>query len=432
MSRKQEYIAKIRYKNDLPPPLLPPKLLKYKIIPDEEVDSSQLITSLYTKTNVTPLIELDKDLGMPLDLLKIPGVLNDMDPKNLYGHENVKLQKEDRILLRDPRVDRLIKTDMSKITFLRRTEYISNTTASKYDKKRLASSLDDDDDDRVLTPSQIVSKVESTFDCFTKEFEKIKHPIKKNVNAVKTWDLLPDTVSMDQNFFTIKLVGSAALNDVEKEKLSMSTALFRPIELEEDEWMSVYTTDSSNSALLRSSLQQPIDELTEDESIYKFKRLRDFEMKQIEPNMGTNLFSELILNFNDDKNIVYYKPLRSKLELRKRRVNDAMKYLVRNYNWDQINLKVRNPTTQETKVRDKIRMRFDPIDFPNIEDEDDYQQEFSNEKESNESKNVIISPAHTEIKFEESLNDSDKNIDKGSELSENKEDVTSQEHKLVE
>ena len=125
MSKKQDYIAKVRYQNDLPPPPIPPKLLNYQVSPNEEVDSPQLITSLYTKTNVTPLVKLNNDLGMPLDLMKIPGVLDQMDTKYLHGFENIKLHPNDRILLRDPRVDRLTKTDMSKVTFLRRTEYVS-------------------------------------------------------------------------------------------------------------------------------------------------------------------------------------------------------------------------------------------------------------------------------------------------------------------
>ncbi|AMD19299.1 HBR398Wp [Eremothecium sinecaudum] len=368
-TRKKEYIAKVNYKNDLPPPPLPPKLLKYNYFDNEAVESPQLITSLYTKTNVTPLIQLDKELGMPIDLIQIPGVLNQQDTKFLYGYDSVKLQQEDRVLLRDPRVDRITKTDLSKVTFLRRTEYMSSTLATKNEKKRPASTVDDDGDS-ALTPSQIVEKVENTFDTVGSDLSKLSHPNKKNVKAVKTWSLLPDTVSMDQTFFTIKMVGSAALNKKEKDTVDMTSAIFRPVELEEDEWVSAYVTDSKNSEELRKELEQQIDELSENNNIYKYRRLNDYDMKQMQPSGSAGLVSEVVISFNDDKGVAYYKPLRSRLELRKRRVNDVIKPLVRENNWDQINLKLRKPTTQETKLRDKIRMRFDPIDFPNVDDDD--------------------------------------------------------------
>ncbi|AET40659.1 Paf1p Ecym_6279 [Eremothecium cymbalariae DBVPG len=380
-SRKQEYIAKISYKNDLPPPPLPPKLLKYSYLESESVESPQLITSLYTKTNVTPLIQLDKELGMPVDLFRIPGVLTQQDTKHLYGYESVKLQPEDRILLRDPRVDRLTKTDLSKVTFLRRTEYVSTSNTTKSERKRPLSSAPGDDHDSVLTPAQIVEKVESTFDNLVSDLKKIKHPTKKNLTAVKTWSLLPDTVSMDEVFFTVKFVGSAALTKVEKENVDMSTALFRPVELEEDEWISVYTTDPANSKLLRGEIEQQIDELSESNNSYKFKRLNDFDMKQIQDASNSNYLSELAIGFNDEKGIAYYKPLRSRLELRRRRVNDVMKPLIRENNWDQINFKLRNPTTQETKVSDKVRMRFDPIDFPNVDEDEDVEEPTTDSKE---------------------------------------------------
>nr|8J8P_P Chain P, PAF1-like protein [Saccharomyces eubayanus] len=110
MSKKQEYIAPIKYQNSLPVPQLPPKLLAYPEAPETNPDSSQLINSLYVKTNISNLIQQDEDLGMPVDLMKFPGLLNKLDSKLLYGFDNVKLDKDDRILLRDPRIDRLTKT----------------------------------------------------------------------------------------------------------------------------------------------------------------------------------------------------------------------------------------------------------------------------------------------------------------------------------
>ena len=168
MSRKQEYIAKVRYFNDLPAPSVPPKLLEYPVREEEKADSAKLITSLYTKTNVTPLINLDNDLGMSIDLMKIPGLLNLNDASLLYGFENVKLHPDDRVLLRDPRVDKLTKTDLSKVTFLRRTEYMSSTmaigsTSSSNDQfRKRARDNRYQEGEETLSASDIVNRVENT------------------------------------------------------------------------------------------------------------------------------------------------------------------------------------------------------------------------------------------------------------------------------
>ncbi|CEP64728.1 Paf1p LALA0_S13e01684g [Lachancea lanzarotensis] len=369
MSKKQEYIAKIRYRNDLPPPLLPPKLLKYEFSADEAADSAKLVTSLYAKTNVTPLVKINEDLGMPMDLMELPGLLNHQDPRLLLGFENIKLHPEDRALLRDPRVDKLTKTDMSKVTFLRRTEYVSSSQAAKQNTKKRAASEALDLEEEILTPAQRVKRVEETFDFITDDVSKIRHPTKKSVHAVKTWSVLPDTAAMDQTFFTIRFVGSAALGKQEKDQLALSTAMFRPVELEEDEWVSLYTTDKDGSAIYEKNREQQIDEIVDDDRAYQFKHLRDFDMKHQQPT-GLGLFNELSLRFNDDKKTVYYTPIRSRIELRRRRVNEVIKPLVRENNLDQINVKIRNPTPQETRHRDLIRMKFDPIDFPNIEEDE--------------------------------------------------------------
>ena len=402
-SRKQEYIARIKYSNELPPPIIPPKLLKYPINKNEEVDSPQLITSLFTKTNVTPLINIDNDLSMPMDLMNIPGLLNKNDTTFLYGFDNIKLNDKDRILLRDPRIDRIVKTDTSKVTFLRRTEYLSSTMASNsnnanknnneygasssLNKKRSRSDYDDGYD-RMLNSSEIVNKVESTFDTMSHDLTTFKHPIKRNLKAVKVWDLLPDTASMDQNYFTLRLVGSAALDSREREKLSLNTTIFRPVELEEDEWISMYTINNKNdSKILEENYEKLIDNdnstsTSIDNKVFKFKRLRDFDMKQvvtmptnINLNNNSNPFGEVSIIFNNDKKIAYYKPLRSRIELRRRRVNDIFKNLVKEHNVDQLNIKLRNPTTKEANIRDRLRMKFDPINFVPVEEEEEEEEE---------------------------------------------------------
>lgn len=72
----QDYIARIRYSNALPPPPNPPKLLD---IPNTGLASGQYTTPGFASrlAREQPLnIEADAELGMPLDLVGMPGIFD--------------------------------------------------------------------------------------------------------------------------------------------------------------------------------------------------------------------------------------------------------------------------------------------------------------------------------------------------------------------
>lgn len=80
----QDFIARIRYSNALPPPPHPPKLLD---IPNTGLASGQYTTPGFASrlAREQPLnIEADAELGMPLDLVGMPGVFD--------GDERCKLR----------------------------------------------------------------------------------------------------------------------------------------------------------------------------------------------------------------------------------------------------------------------------------------------------------------------------------------------------
>ena len=72
----QDYIAKIRYSNALPPPPCPPKLLD---IPNTGLSSGQYTSAGFASrlAREQPLnIEADAELGMPIDLVGVPKVFD--------------------------------------------------------------------------------------------------------------------------------------------------------------------------------------------------------------------------------------------------------------------------------------------------------------------------------------------------------------------
>jgi len=79
----QDYIARIRYSNTLPPPPNPPKLLD---IPDVSLSSGLYTSPTFAARLLRdqPLnIEADAELGMPLNLIGLPGVF-DGDESSTY------------------------------------------------------------------------------------------------------------------------------------------------------------------------------------------------------------------------------------------------------------------------------------------------------------------------------------------------------------
>lgn len=70
-----DYIARIRYSNKLPPPPNPPKLLN---IPGTGLDARYLDGNYHARlVREQPVnIEVDSELGMPINLVGMPGVFD--------------------------------------------------------------------------------------------------------------------------------------------------------------------------------------------------------------------------------------------------------------------------------------------------------------------------------------------------------------------
>jgi len=84
-SHHQDYIARIRFSNALPPPPFAPKLL--------DIQNTSLTSGQYTSISYSsrlareqPLnIEADAELGMRIDLVGLPGVFDD-DYSGKFDH----------------------------------------------------------------------------------------------------------------------------------------------------------------------------------------------------------------------------------------------------------------------------------------------------------------------------------------------------------
>ena len=121
----QDYLARVRYSNALPPPPFYPKFL--------DIPNTGLSSGLYTSPHYAsrlareqPLnIETDAELGMPIDLVGIQGVFEGKDEKIMFDEFPEALHPKDRELLRPLNALGKPLASTNSVSFLRRTEYIS-------------------------------------------------------------------------------------------------------------------------------------------------------------------------------------------------------------------------------------------------------------------------------------------------------------------
>ncbi|KAF2199248.1 Paf1-domain-containing protein [Delitschia confertaspora ATCC 74209] len=216
----QDYIARIRYSNALPPPPCPPKLLE---IPNTGLSSGQYTSAGFASrlAREQPLnIEADAELGMPIDLVGIPGVF-DGNEKYISALDNPpQMHPHDRALMRPPNALGKPASHSTGVSFLRRTEYItsvitgstsrfessSSTNTMRVRGKRRRTDLNQDD------PTNIIRHIEKGFNLAYPDdadvtengraaeitpqerqaWNKPKHPSGKDLRLVESYPLLPD------------------------------------------------------------------------------------------------------------------------------------------------------------------------------------------------------------------------------------------------
>lgn len=374
MSKSQDYISRIRYQNDLPPPLLPPKLLKYAGKEEEQIGSSSLLSSLFRKENVNNLVSINNDLGMPIDVLSLPLLFDAMEkPQNSNEKEKpATLHPLDRVLLRDPQADRVVKNQPA-VSFLRRTEYIGSmqTGVSSAQASRSATPQPKTQGD---SPAAQLLAIEATFENATKSLkavEKIRHPTKKNLKAKKVWSLLPDVSRMDQKFCTVKF-GSNSIGQLSE--LEYKTAIFRQMKLADVDWMSFYTTDEESAAGVKRSLEDLSEnipkEVTEGGERFKYEKKDDFDLHTTKLD---GEIQEIALRFDDSTKTVYFNPVYKKAELKRRKIQDSHSGLLEKADVDVIELRLREPTVDELNRRNNARHEHDSVTYEatEIEEEDD-------------------------------------------------------------
>ncbi|OUT22352.1 hypothetical protein CAS74_002068 [Pichia kudriavzevii] len=341
-----QYVAKVRYSNNLPPPSCPPKLLKEDSTDEDGNDLNTLVSSFFRKENFRNLIRLNDDLGMPINLVSLP------DRETMYGLKNngvnLELHPMDQLILSDP--NRTIKTQSQSVGFLRRTQYISSDIQGLPNKVSAPLKVKKEDD---LDPRTQLKQ--------------------KNLKAKRVWNFLPDTSMLDQTYYDVKFMSSASISknkhDKSKDAIKsirdprLLTSIMREIDVNKNtKLMSFYLTDEESSKITENA---PIDdneleEVLKDESkklVYRKQREYDGQVKPLEE------LRQLAITFDEKTKQAYYIPISGKIELKKCRIDPVLLPTIKELSYDQINMYIREPTNSEIERRDALRSEFDPMEF---------------------------------------------------------------------
>ncbi|KAM0334377.1 hypothetical protein ACHAQA_001403 [Verticillium albo-atrum] len=348
----QDFIARIRYSNALPPPPNPPKLLD---IPNTGLTSGQYTNPSFASRLVReqPLnIEADAELGMPLDLIGMPGIF-DGDETSIQAPSTIPhVHPHDRALLRPLSTLGRPKGGDTSVSFLRRTEYISSVASKrgpsssnaflkpkiKRPEKRVAQEVD------IGSPAAIRRKIEKSFDAaqrYIKEPRALQHPSKKpGLTIVESRPFFPDLDAFPDlgAYVTIKLQTNPVATDKTYDDRLLS-AILQPIDKtpEEEEAFTAAMEDHNRapdmfpkpSNLLDYNFFLPINQQvgerfrtafdidnpnrddpelythtsnTLDGPCFRFTRLRSYETtKETEIAAADKYTDELIVHFNDEE-----------------------------------------------------------------------------------------------------------------------------------
>ncbi|KAG5419141.1 hypothetical protein I9W82_002908 [Candida metapsilosis] len=419
---RQDYIAKIRYSNSLPPPPSNPKLIHYNTTTpvSSKTEGDQLLSSLFRKENFRSLLErIDDQLGLELNLIDNVGFLDHGDQSSIGQLKNkpVSLHPKDRVLLRDAGIGKIDRTDQS-VSFLRRTEYISDqslpkssTVLTQAEETKVNEKLKNNEEHNLDAEHQLKA-VEDSFTSANNslsDLSSLKHPRKRKVKAVDAWPLLPDTSMMDNVFMNMRFLGSASLKreldtlkrqqgakyDGTLQKQKQESAIFKPINSQDGEWISLFELDDEQQVrklyqdLHSTAPENPVNaaEPTDDTtSNYTYKFAKNYDMHY---QGYTNTHQELAVKFVPDeqspkkRKVAHYLPVSGKIELRKHRAstNSEINKFIKERTYDGIEFKLREPTTEELKDMDRLRSEFDPMEYEGSDDDFDALDEQNNEEE---------------------------------------------------
>ncbi|KAF8250921.1 hypothetical protein K440DRAFT_616566 [Wilcoxina mikolae CBS 423.85] len=437
-SYPQDYIARIRYNNSLPAPAGPPKLLDIPNNAFAQYTDTSFASQLARSEPIN--IEVDSELGMPLDLVHVPRVFEGDDSILRPLDPQPPIDPRDRALLRNAaslgKPTTRTPTGGSNVSFLRRTEYISaeqsrssfkSTTSMQLvaiPNKNRRSQLRPEDSD----PVRILAAVMKGFDVANpsddgnqnqfaqgdkaaanaeRNWKELKHPNKPGVKAVETFPLLPhlEGASDTGGYMVFKFQTTPTEQDADGDRdVRVDMSLFQPVDVtteemdeQEDrrEWFDFYIPESANTANAVKRKFTYEDDADDDDE-FRYKYVRRYETKNHRSATAVDQQPDevaLCLHPGDENQprAAYFYPIMARYTLRPKRKVQYSMGMSQSQRMeaedeppaDTLKLRVREMDEAEKRRRVEYISRYEGVEPPaiEIEDQQQYKQEEQEEEE---------------------------------------------------
>ncbi|OAA65923.1 RNA polymerase ii-associated, paf1 [Niveomyces insectorum RCEF 264] len=345
----QDFIARIRYANTLPPPPNPPKLLE---IPNTGLGSGYYTSPAFASrlAREQPLnIEADAELGMPLDLIGMPGVFDGDESVIQAAPHPPPVHPRDRALLKPLSTLGKPRSSEAAVSFLRRTEYISSV-ASKGSGTSVASPLRaskaalsarrgekrPSPEPDAGTPAYVKRKIEQSFAAAQAAardgYARVRHPTKKNLRLAAAYPLLPDLGAFPDSgaYVTVKFSNNPVVAGSGVYDTRLLSGIFKPVGMTEEQRLALeaatkawerdprrnprpqnrmqyefYLPDqAATGAAFRRAFEQADktdDQDDEDAERFTFNRIRSYEsVEEKELTHETKYAEEILLAFTEN------------------------------------------------------------------------------------------------------------------------------------
>lgn len=304
------------------------------------------------------------DLGVPLDLTVIPEAW-ETNEGGYRPEAPEELEPEDEELMVEPNAGAKASSTVaaSKAFLNKKAIHMGPSLAapSASAKAKLPT------DNAVFDSEAALRKIEQTFDDAHVPLGELKHPKNPKAKAVKALPVFPDIQQFDLTHLNVRLVGSASLRNLPQPipRDSLEASLFQHARRGENEWMGFFVPNSGEEAeRLRKRLTDTRDTLpaqdqeAEEAEIFELHKIQDNE---IDFALHKADLEEISISIDDEA--AYYIPIAGRTNLKRRRVDPALKDILRSAEVDRIDLSLRESNPEESIERDKARSRYDPVTY---------------------------------------------------------------------
>ncbi|KAI0825431.1 RNA polymerase II-associated [Irpex lacteus] len=373
---KLDLLVRVRYSNPLPAPPCPPKLLDIPTNP-LRYTRPEFLNDIASDVSL-PMI-IDAECGMPLDLGKFDCLWEEgaddselnPDPENLP-----ELDPKDEFLLLDLNTSSTAygavgagsaSAALQNVSWLRKSDHRERPGAARVTASQEQAFVPEATID--VSHAAQIKDIEASFNALENfDLSTLKHPNKRGVTAVESYEVLPDADiwANAYDLFRFSERPGDRIRSLEDDP-RLDCAVLRPMESDGDHFLAYYLTKEDETAIefKNARLSRPVNaEQEEDEEATAFHFVRDYEVVRVDQEVPNEFLFVLDNGGADDETEgdsaltpsrprakgAYYKNIERKMTLKKRRINS---YDQETKKWHIIRLKHTKMSEEEEREREE-------------------------------------------------------------------------------